>query len=152
MGTKDSLMGRLLGNAEKFTDKQVAETLEMIIDQGAKRGASDIHIEPHERFVLVRYRIDGALRGIHKLPRASLGNVMAQLKTLAGLNVRETRMPQEGEYTARIADRPAEVRISIMPVYGGEKAVLHLPAEHGEPEDLSTLGFWGDGLKTLKSV
>jgi type II secretory ATPase GspE/PulE/Tfp pilus assembly ATPase PilB-like protein len=61
-------------------------------------------------------------------------------------------MPQEGEYTAKIGDRPAEVRISIMPVYRGEKAVLHLPAEHGEPEDLSALGFWGDGLKTLKSV
>src|SRR5688572_28741369 len=100
MGTKDSLMGRLLGNTEKFTDKQVAETLVMLVENGAARGASDIHIEPHERFVLVRYRIDGALRGMHKLPRPALGSVMAQLKTLAGLNVQETHTPQEGNYIA----------------------------------------------------
>ena len=145
-------MGRLLGNAEKFTDKQIAETLEMIVSHGAKRGASDIHIEPHERFVLVRYRIDGALRGIHKLPRAALGTVMAQLKTLAGLNIQETRMPQEGEYTIDTDGRPTEVRLSTMPVYGGEKAVLHLAAEHGDPDDLANLGFWGEGLKILKGV
>src|SRR5690348_8472667 len=125
MGTKDSLVGRLLGNAEKFTEKQVAETLSMLVESGVKRGASDIHIEPHERFVLVRYRIDGALRGIHKLPRVALGMVMAQLKTSAGLNVLETRMPQEGEYTQEVGDKQIEIRLATMPVYGGEKAVLH---------------------------
>ena len=152
MGTKDSLMGRLLGNAEKFTDKQVAETLAILVQHGVERGATDIHVEPHERFVLVRYRIDGALRGIHKLPRAALGTVMAQLKTLAGLNVQETRMPQEGEYAQDINDKRVDVRLATMPVYGGEKAVLHLSIERGDPSDLSALGFWGDGLKTLKSV
>ncbi|HEU4984264.1 MAG TPA: ATPase, T2SS/T4P/T4SS family, partial [Nitrososphaera sp.] len=152
MGSKDSLMGRLLGGAEKFTDKQVAETLAMLVDHGVKRGATDIHIEPHERFVLVRYRIDGALRGIHKLPRAALVTVMSQLKTLAGLNIQETRMPQEGEYSVEADGKQIGVHLATMPVYGGEKAVLHLSAERGDPVDLSALGFWGESLKTLKGV
>src|SRR5262245_55137355 len=138
MGGKD-LMGRLLGNAEKFTDKQVAETLTLLVEHGLKRGASDIHIEPHERFVLVRYRIDGSLRGMHKLPRPTLGMMMAQLKTLAGLNVQETRLPQEGEYSIGDGDQSTGVRLSTMPVYGGEKAVLHLASPIGNPLDLEGL-------------
>ena len=145
-------MGRLLGNAEKFTDKQVAETLTMLVEHGVKRAASDIHIEPHERFVLVRYRIDGSLRGVHKLPRAALVSVLSQLKALAGLNKQETQTPQEGSYTQEVGGKTIEVRLSTVPVYSGEKAVLHLAQEHGNPIDLAELGFWGDGLNKLKSV
>lgn len=152
MDAKNSLMGKLLGNADKFTDKQVAETLEMLVEHGVQRGATDIHIEPHARFVLVRYRIDGALRGVHKLPRPSLGPLLAQLKTLAGLNTQDTQMPHEGDYTVKLRDGDVEVHLSTMPVYGGEKAVLHLSQERGDPADLAKLGFWGDGLKALKSV
>ncbi len=152
MGTKDSLVGRLLGSADKFTDKQVAETLTLLVEQGLKRGASDIHIEPHERFVLIRYRIDGTLRGMHKLPRQALGALMAQLKTLAGLRVQDTQMPQEGQYSVQSDNQKFEIHVATMPVYGGEKAVLHLGQERGEPLDLAALGFWGDNLKTLKHV
>ncbi len=152
MGTKDTLMGRLLGNVEKFSDKQVAETLALLIENGVKRGATDIHIEPHERFVLVRYRIDGALRGIHKLPRAALGSLLSQIKSLAGLHIHDTQMPQEGNYTAKFPGGSANVHVATMPVYGGEKVVLRLSQEYGDPSELADLGFWGDGLKTLKSV
>jgi len=145
-------MARLLGSAGKFSDKQVAETLTLLVEHGAKRGASDIHIEPHERFVLVRYRIDGTLRGLHKLPRAALGIIMAQLKKLAGLDVQESHAPQEGVYAVQVEDKHIEVRVSTMPVFGGEKAVLHLARERGAPVDLATLGFWGEGLATLKTI
>jgi type II secretory ATPase GspE/PulE/Tfp pilus assembly ATPase PilB-like protein len=152
MGTKDTLVGRFLGNAEKFSDKQIAETLDMLVEHGFTRGASDIHIEPHELFVLVRYRIDGNLRGIHKLPRQSLGGVIAQLKKMAELQVQETNTPQEGQYDVRIAASDVTVHVSIMPVFGGEKAVLHLVARSSKLEPLEPLGFWGDGLCTLQSV
>jgi len=145
-------MGRFLGNAEKFSDKQVAETLEMLVGHGIARGASDIHIEPHDRFVLVRYRIDGTLRGIHKLPRATLAIIMAQLKTRAGLSADETQMPQEGRYRMTTEGHDVEIRLSTMPVYGGEKAVLHLSIQIGTPQDLATLGFWGQGLRALQYV
>ncbi|HEY5805793.1 MAG TPA: ATPase, T2SS/T4P/T4SS family, partial [Candidatus Saccharimonadales bacterium] len=137
MGAKDSLMGRLLGNADKFTDKQVAETLAMLVENGVKRGASDIHIEPHERFVLVRYRIDGALLGVYKLPRPALGTIITQAKALAGLSALETHLPQEGEYAVSVSGRQIEIRLSTMPVYGGEKAVMHLTEERGDPIDLT---------------
>src|SRR3712207_3611665 len=123
MAGKDGLMGRLLGSADKFTDKQVAETLTMLVTHGVERAASDIHIEPHDRFVLLRYRIDGGMRCIPKLPRNSLVTVMSQVKTLADLNVQETRAPQEGVYTVEAGDKKIEVRVSAMPVFGGEKAV-----------------------------
>lgn len=149
---KDGLMGRLLGNADKFTGKQIAETLTMLVAHGIKRGASDIHIEPHDRFVLVRYRIDGGLRGIHKLPRTSLSVVMAQLKELADLHTQETHTPQEGTYTLAVDGQDVAVRVSTMPVYGGEKAVLHLSVTHGAPIALEDLGFWEQGLQTLQEV
>lgn len=152
MGTKDTLVGRLLGNAEKFSDKQIAETIDMLVEHGFTRGASDIHIEPHDLFVLVRYRIDGTLRGIHKLPRQALAGVMAQLKKMANLQVQESRMPQDGQYDIRIGASDVTVHVSVMPVYGGEKAVLHLIARTSKLEPLEPLGFWGDGLRTLQSV
>jgi type IV pilus assembly protein PilB len=152
MGAKDIFTGRLLGNAQKFTDKQVAESLMMLIEHGVKRGASDIHIEPHERFVLVRYRIDGALRGVHKLPRQVLPVILAQLKTMADLNIDETETPQEGTYTVSLEDKRVDVRVATMPVIGGEKAVLHLSLERGKPLELTHLGFWGAGLQAMQSL
>jgi len=152
MGAKDIFTGRLLSNAQKFTDKQVAETLTMLVAHGLRRGASDIHIEPHERFVLVRYRIDGTLRGIHKLPQAALAAILMQLKKLADLNVEEIKLPQEGTYYLNLEDKRIDVRVSTMPVIGGEKAVLHLSMERGKPLELTALGFWGAGLATLQSV
>jgi type IV pilus assembly protein PilB len=152
MGDKGSLMDRLLGNAEKFSDKQVAETLQLLVAHGFKRGASDIHIEPHDRFVLVRFRIDGALRGTHKLPRQTLGTVMAELKKLAGLQVQETRMPQEGQYDVTVDEQDINIHLSVMLVFGGEKAVLHLSVRMGKPGALQDLGFWGANLKALQAI
>ena len=152
MGAKDLLTGRLLGNAQKFSDKQVAETLVMLVQHAVARGASDVHIEPHDRFVLVRFRIDGALRGVHKLPRAALPALLAQLKTLAHLQAEETNAPQEGAYDLTVDDKHVDVHVSTMPVIGGEKVVLHLNLEQGKPQPLEELGFWGAGLRALQDV
>lgn len=149
---KDGFMGRLLGGADKFTDKQITETLAMLVAHGVKNGASDIHIEPHDRFVLIRYRIDGALRGIHKLPRPALTKIMEQLKTLTDLSPHETRTPQEGTYTTAADNKEVTVGVTTMPVYGGEKAVLHLSIGRGTPQGLEDLGFWGEGLQLLQSI
>jgi len=152
MGTKDGLMGRLLGNAEKFTDKQVGETLDLLVSHGVQRGASDIHIEPHDRFVLVRYRIDGTLRGVHKLPLEALDAVMIELKKRAALQTMDNTMPQDGQYEYMADGTAVNVNVSTMPVYGGEKAVLHLAKQAGKPRELEAAGFWGDGLKSIQNV
>src|SRR5579859_246583 len=152
MGTKDRRMGRFLGSADKFSEKQVAETLDMLIEHGVSRGASDIHIEPFERFVLVRYRIDGGLRGVHKLPRGALGTIMAVAKKRAGLHTEDSQTPQEGVYAFTLGGREVDVRLDTMPVYGGEKAVLHLSVKLGKPQELEALGFWGQNLAAIEQV
>lgn len=152
MGAKDILTGKLLGNAQKFTDKQIAETLQMLVAHGVKRGASDIHIEPHENFVLIRYRIDGTLMGVHKLPKATLPAITTQLKVLADLSTEQTAAPQEGSYRVTAADKQVDVHLTTMPVIGGEKIVLHLSLERGKTPGLEALGFWGVSLAHLQTL
>ena len=145
-------MSRLLGGARTYTDTQLAETLAMLVAHAIKRRASDIHIEPQDRLILIRYRIDGRLYGIHKLPRTALPGLLAQLKKLAGLKMGDTASPQEGSYETLVNQQTVRIHVATLPVLNGEKAVLHLQTERGKPEDLARLGFWGEGLAALQHV
>jgi type II secretory ATPase GspE/PulE/Tfp pilus assembly ATPase PilB-like protein len=152
MGGKDSVIERLLGSAEKFSDEQVAHTVDLLVEHAIARQASDVHIEPSPRFALVRYRIDGDLRGVHKLPLTALEALTARLKTLAHLQTYETRTPQEGHYTTTVDEQTFTIRVTTLPVVGGEKLVLHLTAQQHEPHALEALGLWGDGLQRVRSA
>lgn len=151
MDGKDSFIGRLLGSAEKFSTEQVAQTIQLLIEHGITWHASDIHIEPHEQFVQVRYRVDGELKSAHKIPRAALESLMQQFKTLAHLDITNSHSPQRGHFSVLVNDEPYEIKLSLMPVLGGEKAVLHLAPTIREPKKLSTLGFWGAGLQIIQA-
>lgn len=150
MGAKDSLIGRLLGNAEKFTDEQIQHTIDLLIEHAVKHGATDIHIEPQTRYALVRYRVDGDLRAVHKLPSNALAALASQLKELAALPRRDTPTPQEGQYTVDVSKQTYAVRVTTVPVLGGEKVVLHLTQQYSEPHSLEALGLWGDTLTTVQ--
>lgn len=152
MSDKDSVLGRLLGNAEKLTAKQAGEALELLVQEAVKVSASDVHIEPHESKVIIRYRVDGGLRAAHELPLAALNNLMAEVKKQAELDSKETTTPQEGDYGLKVDGDEVEVRVATMPVYGGEKAVLHLSLQPGKPKSLEDLGLWGERLATVKSL
>ena len=152
MDGKDSFIGRLLGNAEKFSAEQVAQTIQLLIEHGIRWQASDIHIEPHEQYVLVRYRIDGELKGAHKVARTALGALSHHLKELAHLDQSNSHTPQQGHFSIVVDEKPFDITLSTMPVLGGEKTVLHLSAHIKEPYKLNTLGFWGDALHTLQSA
>lgn len=152
MGVKDSFLGKLLGSADKFSDEQVAQTITMLVEHAVKHRASDIHIEPHERFGLVRYRIDGTLRGMHKLPVASLPMVAEQIKELAHLHSSEDQLPQEGQYAALVGEEQFEVQVNTLPVVGGEKIVLHLSRRLSKPLSLEALGFWGTGAQAIRET
>ncbi|MET1033054.1 MAG: ATPase, T2SS/T4P/T4SS family, partial [Candidatus Saccharimonadales bacterium] len=143
MGVKESFLGRLLGNADKFSEEQVAQTISLLIEHGVRHEASDIHIEPHENVVRVRYRVDNVLRGIHKLPLAALPAVIEQIKTLAHMHATETHLPQEGQFATLVGEDQFEIQVYTMPVIGGEKAVLHISRRLGVPPKLEELGFWG---------
>lgn len=152
MGVKDSFLGRLLGNADKFSDEQVVQTINLLIEHAVKHRASDIHIEPHDRFILVRYRVNGVLRGMHKLPVGAKAILLEQVKTLAHLNVSEDILPQEGNYATLVGESQFEVQVNTLPVVGGEKVVLHISQRLSKPPTLEKLGFWGHGLQELRAA
>lgn len=152
MGVKDALIGKLLGNADRFSDEQVAQTITMLLEHGVKRSATDIHIEPFERTALVRYRIDGRLRGIHRLPLVALPALVAECKQLAGIAPEHDNVPHEGEYSTLVGEESFHVQLTTVPVVGGEKVVMHLSRQLDKPLSLEALGFWGPSLQLIKQT
>lgn len=152
MGVKNAFLGRLLASSDKFTDEQVAQTINLLVEHAVNHHASDIHIEPHERFVQVRYRIDNVLRGVHKLPLGALPAVAAQLKEQAHLKTDETHLPQEGQYAVLVNEDQFEIQVYTMPVVGGEKIVLRVSQRLSKPPTLQALGFWGPSLEVIQQA
>lgn len=139
-----------MGNADKFSDEQVVQTINLLIEHAIKHRASDIHIEPHERFVRVRYRVDNALKSVHKLPLAALSAVVEQIKTLAHMHPEDTHLPQDGQYATLVGEEQFEIQVHTMPVVGGEKVVMRISRRLGKPLTLEELGFWGQGLSAIQ--
>src|SRR5690606_38404616 len=83
-------------------DSPIAQTVNLIIEYGVKSGASDIHIEPRETYVVVRYRIDGILREANKLPRKVLSSLVSRIKILSNLKIDEHRAPQDGRFKVQV--------------------------------------------------
>jgi type II secretory ATPase GspE/PulE/Tfp pilus assembly ATPase PilB-like protein len=152
MGVKDTFLGRLLGNADKYSDEQISQTITLLVENGIRHGATDIHIEPHERFAAVRYRVDGVLHQRHKLPVGALAAVTEEIKTLANMQPEQQHLPQEGQYATLVGEDQFEVQVHTLPVVGGEKVVLHLLRRLAKPPTLEALGFWGDALENLQTA
>lgn len=131
-------------------DSPVAQTVNIIIEYGVKAGASDVHIEPREDFVVVRYRIDGLLREANKLPRKLLGALVSRIKILSNLKIDEHRAPQDGRFKVEIGGLVYALRVSTLPILDGEKVVMRILNESTKAADFTDLGFWGDALENLK--
>ena len=97
-----------------------------ILALAIKRGASDIHIEPQEKDLEVRFRIDGALQVVQVLPKMIQMSLISRFKTLAKLDMGERRLPQDGRITVRLEKRPIDFRLSSIPSKWGEKVCLHI--------------------------
>ncbi len=97
-----------------------------ILFQAAKRGASDIHIEPFEKEVKVRYRVDGVMYDIMSPPKRVQGALASRIKIMAGLNIAEKRIPQDGRIEIKVADKSIDIRVSVLPVAFGERIVMRL--------------------------
>lgn len=131
-------------------DSPIAKTVTLIVEYGIKAGASDIHIEPRENYVLVRYRIDGLLREANKLPRKVLGALVSRIKILADLKIDEHRAPQDGRFKMQLGSTAYALRVSTLPIVDGEKVVMRILNEGSKPSTLQELGFWGEALQTLQ--
>jgi len=137
---------------EVSEDSPIAQTVNLIIEYGIKSGASDIHIEPREGFVVVRYRIDGLLREANKLPRKVLGALVSRIKILSNLKIDEHRAPQDGRFKIETAGKQYALRVSTLPIVDGEKVVMRILDESSKPATFEDLGFWGDALARLNQA
>lgn len=133
-------------------DSPIAQTVNLIIEYGIKSGASDIHIEPREDIVVTRYRIDGLLREVDKLPRKVLGALISRIKILANLKIDEHRAPQDGRFKVQVNEQMYALRVSTLPIVDGEKAVLRILNESSKAADFEGLGFWGAARDILKKA
>lgn len=135
--------------------KKIAEDLPIInivnsiLDHAVYEGASDIHIEPIEKEIVVRFRIDGLLRQVMTLPKAVQAGMVARVKILANLKLDEHMLPQDGRFKISVQNEKLSLRVSIMPVYDGEKIVMRLLPESTKPLTLEQLGFGAAEQKML---
>jgi general secretion pathway protein E len=120
-----------------------------LITQGYKERASDIHIEPFESELIVRYRIDGILYEALRPPHKSHAAIVSRLKIMAALNIAEKRLPQDGRFRVRIAGKDVDVRVSTLPTAFGERVVLRLLDHGSQVLQLEDIGLAADLLHQL---
>lgn len=123
-----------------------------ILYQAARQRASDIHIEPFEQEVLVRYRIDGVLYNNMTLPRRLQRGLVSRVKIMAGLNIAEKRLPQDGRITIRTAGREVDLRVSVIPTAFGERVVLRLLEKGTRLFSLADLGLSEDKMSVINQL
>lgn len=133
-------------------DSAIAQTVNLLIEYAIKNGASDIHIEPREKYVSIRYRVDGVLRDANKLPKRTLGALVSRVKILSNLKIDERRSPQDGRFKITQNGKTFAFRVSTLPIAEGEKVVMRILDESSEPASLEELGFWGNALKTINDA
>lgn len=127
----------------------IAQTVNLLIEYAINAGASDVHVEPREDFVLIRYRIDGMLREVNKLPRKMLNALVSRIKILSNLKIDEHRAPQDGRFKVEVGGGLYALRVSTLPVADGEKVVMRILNESSKAASFDQLGFWGVALETL---
>ncbi|MDB5259164.1 MAG: secretion system protein [Candidatus Taylorbacteria bacterium] len=130
-------------------DLPVVRIVETLLKHAILQNASDIHIEPEEDQVLVRYRIDGLLRDAMVLPKNAEPSITARIKVLSSLKLDEKRMPQDGRFKVEVNGERVAFRVSILPTYYGEKTVMRLLREGVSGFTLEKLGFHGEGLERI---
>ena len=123
-----------------------------IIERAVVERASDIHLEPHETELLVRMRIDGIMQDILTVPRDLQNSVLSRIKIMAGLNIAERRIPQDGRFNVRVKDKNIDLRISTLPTVYGEKIVARLLDKSGGRIALEAIGLTDEGLAAIKNL
>jgi len=128
----------------------IVRIVDTLLEYAIFEGASDIHIEPEEKDIIVRYRVDGILRNVMTLPKNVQSGIIARIKILANLKVDEHRLPQDGRFKISTKDYKVSFRVSIIPTFDGEKIVMRLLSEKAQILTLEQLGFQPSSLAIIK--
>jgi len=130
-------------------DLPVVRIVDTLLRHAIIQNASDIHIEPAENEIIVRYRIDGILHDAMTLPRHAGSTIVARIKVLSNLKLDEKRLPQDGRFKMEMEGQKVAFRVSVLPVYYGEKIVMRLLRESRSGFNLEGIGFHGSGLERI---
>ena len=131
-------------------DSPISRALSTILEYAVKSRASDIHIEPLEKALKIRCRVDGVLREIMQLPKSIEPALVSRIKILSNLKIDEHRVPQDGQFTVKVGNKEVDLRIAISPVVWGEQVVIRLLDKSGNSFDLEQMGYAGRSLRVIK--
>lgn len=146
---EDDGTAQQVSEADVAENSPIAQTVNLLLEFAIRSQASDIHIEPREGFVQVRYRVDGVLKEVNQLPRNVLGALVSRIKILANLKIDERRVPQDGRFKIKVAGKQYALRVSTLPIADGEKVVMRILDESNQAVTLQELGYWGHSLKII---
>lgn len=131
------------------TEAPIIKLVNHILFQAVKRGASDIHLEPFEKELRVRYRIDGVMQDVMTPPKRIQGALTSRIKIMAHMNIAEKRVPQDGRIAIKVADKAIDIRVSALPVAFGERIVMRLLDKSRSFVELKDMGFSPQDLKLV---
>ena len=131
-------------------DSPISQALSKILEYAIKSRASDIHVEPLENALKIRCRVDGVLREVMQLPKSIEPALVSRVKILANLKIDEHRVPQDGQFAVKIANKEVDLRIAISPVVWGEQIVIRLLDKTGNTFDLEEMGYAGRSLRVIR--
>lgn len=122
-------------------EKPIIRLVNGLLSQAVKEGASDIHIEPYENEIIVRFRVDGALHDTMQVPKRHLNSVVSRIKIIGKLNIAEKRIPQDGRISIKVAGKDIDVRLSVLPTAHGERIVMRLLDKSSGVKRLEEMGL-----------
>lgn len=149
---EDDTKSQQVNESDLAEDSPIAQTINLLLEYAIRSDASDIHIEPREEYIQVRYRIDGVLQEVNRLPRNVLGALVSRLKILAMLKIDERRVPQDGRFKIKVSGKQYALRVSTLPITDGEKVVMRILDESNKTITLKELGYWGKSLATIQDA
>lgn len=149
---EDDGTAQQVSEADVAEDSPIAQTVNLLLEYAIRSQASDIHIEPRENYVQIRYRIDGVLKEVNQLPRNVLGALVSRIKILSNLKIDERRVPQDGRFKIKVTGKQYALRVSTLPIADGEKVVMRILDESNQAVTLQQLGYWGKSLETISSA
>lgn len=141
---------KIAGESSEETKSAVVRLVNHILGEAIEKEASDIHIEPKEKIVTVRFRIDGVLRNILEVPRSVHPSLISRIKILSNLNIAESRKPQDGKAKVRFDDQDIDLRISVLPTSYGEKAVIRILDKRRALVSFEKMGLRGHNKELLE--
>ncbi|MCL2869289.1 Flp pilus assembly complex ATPase component TadA [Candidatus Saccharibacteria bacterium] len=131
-------------------DSPISKALNTILESAVRQKASDVHIEPLENALKIRFRIDGVLREVMQLPSSIEPALVSRIKIMANLKIDEHRTPQDGQFAVRVGDAEVDLRIAISPVVWGEQVVIRLLDKTGSSFALEEMGYAGRALRMIR--